>query len=72
MNKNKIKGIHLCAGGTSSAFLEIFFRKNYLNFLNKLYVILNYYFSILLSNFFKSVILSLIFTQGVVCGLLKK
>ena len=50
----------------------IFFRENCLKFFNKLYVNLKFYFSFLLSNFLKSVIWSLIFTQGVVSGLLKK
>ena len=34
-----LKGVHLCAGGTLSAFSEIFFRENYLKFFNELYVI---------------------------------
>ena len=46
-------GVHLCAGGTSSAFSGIFFRKYYLKFLNELYVIFKVYFSILLNNFSK-------------------
>ena len=43
----------------------------YIIFFNELYVILKVYFSILLSNFFKSVNWILIFTQVVVRGLLK-
>ena len=38
----------------------------------KAYVILEVYFSILLSNIFRSVIYNLIFTQGVISSLLKK
>ena len=45
-----LKGVHLCVGGTSSALSEIFFWKNYWNFVNELNVILKVYFSILLSN----------------------
>ena len=67
-----VKGVHLCAGGTSSAFSGIFFLVNYVKFFNESYVILKFYFSILLCHFFKSVIWSPIFTQGVVSGLLKK
>ena len=68
---NLLKGVHLCAGGTSSAFSG-FFRKNHLKCFNELYVILEVYFSILVTNFFKSLIWSLIFTPDVVIGLLKK
>ena len=59
-----IKGVHLCAGGTSSAFSGIFFRESYINFLNELYVILTVHFSILLNNFFLRLIWNPIFTQG--------
>ena len=52
--------------------LWVLFQENYLKNFNQLYVILKVYFSILLSNFFKSLIWSLIFTRGVVSDLLKK
>ena len=67
---NLVKRVHLCAGGTSSAFSGIFFSEKVLKFFND--VIFKVYFSILLNNFFKNVIWGLIFTQGVVSNLLKK
>ena len=53
-------------------FFRNFFSKELLKIFNELYVILKVYFSVLLSNFFKRVIWSLIFTQSIVSGLLKK
>ena len=73
MKKNlfDLRGSSVCRRYFES-FFRNFFRENYLKFVNELYFIFKFYFSILLNNFFKSVIWSLMFIQGIVSDLLKK